>query len=247
MLGISEKDLREMKIVKWYQNKWANRVRQFGLPAALAQIGRSAVRPLFEIERELALVIPNHQPTPVYYPEIRPMTHEDVENIAKRGELSVPVRAALHRFLNEGCFGFFAEIDGRPAGYGFVQPSGIYNFGRNGCLYIPEGMMLLKNLFVFSDFRGHSLGKKLIQARIASIPAGQTPIVFVVPENRVNIRNLKMFGFQEILVVSRTTWFKRRTCQTVKVLGHEDKSRKLIARLCWAWCSDRRRCVLPGP
>ena len=235
-----------MKIVKRYLDQRISRTRQFGLPALLKLKVLSVVRPVFEIERELVMVIPNHQPTPVYYPEIRPMTHEDVENIAKRGELRESERAALHRFLNEGSFGVFAEIDGRPAGYGILQPSGVYNFGSSGCLHIPEGTMVLKNLFVFPDFRGQSLGKKLIQERIASIPAGQTPIAFVVPENRVNIRNLKMFGFQEIMVVRRTTWFKRRTCQTVKVLGDEDTCRKLIARLCWAW-SDRQRCVLPGP
>jgi len=246
MAGISEKVPFEMKIVKRYLDQRISRVRQFGLPAVLKLKCLAAVRPVIEFERELVLTLPNHQPTPVCFPEIRPMTHEDVENIAKRGELSESKRAALHRFLNEG-FGFFAEIDGCPAGYGFVQPSGVYNFGRSGCLHIPEGMMVLKNLLVFPEFRGHSLGKKLHQALIASIPAGQTPIAFVVPENRVNIRNVKMFGFQGIMVISRTTWFKDRTCQTVKILGDEDKCRKLIARLCWAWPSNRRRCVLPGP
>ena len=235
-----------MKIVKRYLDKRISRVRQFGLPAVLKLKVLAAVRPVFEIERELVMVIPNHHPMPVSYPEIRPMTHEDVENIAKGEGLSESERAGLHKFLHEGCLGFFAEIDGCPSGYGFVQPYGVYNFGASGCLHVPEGMMVLKNLHVFQNFRGQSLGKKLIQACIASIPAGQTPTVFVVPENRASIRNLKMFGFQEILAVRRTTWFKRRTCQTVKVLGDEDVSRKLVARLCWAW-SDRRRCVLPGP
>ena len=245
MAGISEKGLCALKISKWYQGKWS-RIRQFGLPAALKLKGLAAVRPVLEIERELVMVIPNHQPTPICYPKIRPMTYEDVENIAKRGELSESQRAALYNFLDDGCLGFFAEIDGCPAGYGFVQTSGVYNFGRAGCLHIPEGMMVLKNLFVFQDFRGQSLGKKLIQACIASIPAGQTPTAFVMPENRVNIRNLKMFGFQEILAVRRTAWFKSRTRQTVEVLGDEDTSRKLIARLCWAWPSNRRCCVPPG-
>jgi len=229
-----------MKIVKWYQDNWTNQVCQFGLSAALAQIGCAAVRPLFKIERKLVMVIPNHQPTPVYYPEIRPRTHEDVENTAKRGELSEPERARLHRFLNEGCFGFFAEIDGRLAGYGFLQPSGTYNFDGSGRLRIPAGMMILKNLLVFPDFRGHSLGKKLNQVRIASVPAGQTPTVFVIPENRFAIRNLKMLGFQEILAVTRTTWFKHWTRQTVKVLRDEDNSRKLIAALGRSWSSNRR-------
>jgi len=236
-----------MKIVKRYLDERISRVRQFGLPALLKLKVLAAVRPVFEIQRERVVVIPNHQPTPVYYPEIRPMTHEDVENTAKRGELRESERAALHRFLNEGCFGFLAEIDGCPAGYGILQPSGVYNFGISGCIHIPEGMMVLKNLFVFQNFRGQSIGKKLIQVCIASIPAGQTPIAFVVPENRVNIRNLEMLGFQKILAVRRTTWFKRWTCQTVTILGDEDMSRKLISRLCWAWTSDGRKCVLPDP
>jgi len=88
--------------------------------------------------------------------------------------------------------------------------------------------MVLKNLLVFPECRGRSLGKYLNQACIAAIPAGHTPIVFVMTENRIAIRNVKMFGFKEILIVTRTTWFKRWTRQTVKVLHDGDISQKLI-------------------
>ncbi|MBK1654992.1 hypothetical protein CKO29_09790 [Allochromatium vinosum] len=215
----------------WFQDKWTNRVRQFGLRAALAQAARAALRPVWEAKRDLVMAIPDHRPEPVDHAEIRRITREDVEAAADRGELTERQRTLLTGFFDEGCYGFLAEVGGRLAGYAFVQPAGAYTWAGSGRFQIPEGMRMLKNLLVFPGFRGHSLGKKLNQARIASIPADQTPIVFVMTENRFAIRNLKLFGFEEMLVVTRTTWLKRWTRQTVGVLRDGDFTRRLAAGL----------------
>lgn len=220
-----------MSACQWFQEKWVHRVRQFGLRAACAQAARAALRPVVEVKRDLVMIIPNHEPRPVELPGIRPMAAEDVEAAAERGELDARQRALLLGFLEEGSRGFLAEVDGRLAGYAFVQLAGRYPFARTGRLEIPERMMVLKNLLVFSAFRGRSLGKRLNQVRIASIPAGWTPVAFVMTENRFAIRNLTVFGFEESLIVRRTTWFQRWTRQSVAVLCSGQACDSLLAAL----------------
>lgn len=177
------------------------------------------------------MIIPNHQPHRVELPGIRPIAAQDVEAATARGELDARQRALLLGFLGEGSRGFLAEVDGRFAGYAFVQPAGRYPFARTGRLEIPERMMVLKNLLVFPAFRGRSLGKGLNQVRIASIPAGWTPVAFVMTENRVAIRNLTVFGFEETLIVRRATWFRRWTRQSVAVLCSGQACDSLLAGL----------------
>lgn len=149
----------------------------------------------------------------------------------RRGELIDREEHRLKRFLDYGCYGFLAEINHRIAGYIFIQPEGIYPFCSGGTFLIPEGMMVLKNLLVFPEFRGRSLGRYLNQACIAAISAGHTPIVFVMPENRIAIRNLRMFGFEEMLTVTRMTWFRRWTTQRIKIIKDCEITQRLIVGL----------------
>ncbi len=83
----------------------------------------------------------------------------DVEAAAERGELDARQRALLLGFLDEGSRGFLAEVDGRLAGYAFVQPAGVYQFAGSGRLRILERVMVLKNLLVFPAFRGALAGQ----------------------------------------------------------------------------------------
>ncbi len=231
-----------MSAKKWLQDKWVNRVRQFGLRVSLAQAVRAAVRPVWCMNRDLILAIPNHQPNQPEYPEIQKMTVQMVEKAAQKGKLTQREENRLKRFLDQGCWGFLAEIENRFSGYIFIQPEGIYTFGNGGNFLIPEGMMVLKNLLVFPEFRGRSLGKYLNQACIAAIPAGHTPIIFVMTENRIAIRNVKMFGFKEMLIVTQTTWFKKWTRQTVKILHSGDISQKLMYGLQYTRNTEKVNC-----
>jgi len=88
---------------KWLQEKWVNRVRQFGLRVSLAQAARAAVRPIWRVNRYLFLAIPNHQPNQPEYPEIRKMTAQMVESAAQKGELAQREENRLKRFLDQGC------------------------------------------------------------------------------------------------------------------------------------------------
>ena len=205
-----------MNIAHWFQDKWINRVRQFGLHAAFRQILLAIVRPVWQIRKNLVMAIPEHQPDKQpEHAEILDMTPHTVRNAVELGQLNERQQALLQSFLTTGCKGFFCQSDNHIAGYAFIQPAGTYVFAGSGRFQIPDGMMIFKNLLIFPQFRGHSLGKKLHQARIASIPADQTPIVFVMPENRFAIRNLKMYGFEEMLTITRITWFKKKTIQRI--------------------------------
>jgi GNAT superfamily N-acetyltransferase len=200
--------------------KLLNRFHQFGFLPSCVQMARAIARPMRQVNHYLILAVTDHQPDVLSkYSEVFEMKTEDVMAASKREDLDERQRKLLLRFLEDGCCGFALMAKDRLAGYAFVQPAGTYIFGGSGRFQVPEKMMMLKNLFVFPDFRGHALGKKLNQARLASIPAEHTPIVFVIPENRFAIRNLKMYGFEEIMIVTRKSWFKKWTIHSIRILN----------------------------
>ena len=221
-----------MSLSQWFRNKWVDRVRQFGLRVAYAQAIQAALRPIWQVNRYIVIAMPDHHPNQYsQHAETKAATSAAIEAAAKRGDLNSRQYKQLQNFLADGCWGLMAEIKGRLAGYGFIQPTGEYPFCYSGRFRIPKGMMVLKNLLVFPDFRGFSIGKNLNQARLAAIPEGCVPIVFVIVENRYAIRNLKMFGFQEILIVRRTTWFRKWAKQSIRILNDCEIAHRLILGL----------------
>jgi hypothetical protein len=218
-----------VRMVEWFREMWIDRVRQFGVRTSLVQIAKIVIQPICRNNRYYILAIRNHQPDsfPVY-PEIRVMTAERVEFFVRQGTVAKHHEFILKNLLSHGCQGFMAEIDGRFAGYAFNQPAGKYPFGYKGRFQIPQGMMLLRWLFVFSEFRGHSLGKKFDQTMIAATPTDMIPITFVNTDNLYALRNNKMYGFKEILRVAVTTWFGKWSTQKFEVLCDGDISHRLM-------------------
>ena len=88
---------------------------------------------------------------------------------------------------------------------------------------------MLKNLFVKPNYRGLSLGKKINEARINAIPKGCIPCGFVIPENKYAIRNLKLYGFQEQLKISHTSWFKKYTYTRLQLI-HDTKLNEIVIK-----------------
>ncbi len=209
-----------------------NRVRLFGLPASLAQATRAVFRPIINVKRDIVVAVVAHDPkNHILHNDVHTITPEAIEEATKHGELNERQRRQLMGFLADGCAGFMGKIEGRLAGYGFVQFSGVYKFGYDGQFPIPPGMAVLKNLLIFPDYRGRSLGKRLHEARLSAIPEGYVPLGFVIPENRYNMRNLKMIGFEEMVVVTRRTWLKRWTVQRINVIRDCDISRRIVHQL----------------
>ncbi len=192
------------------RRKILDRVQQYGLRAALAQILRALVRNVYRIDRDIVFLIPGFFGREFHDSCIKPLTHERIERAADAGELNTDEVQSLSGFLAKGCQGVCAEIDGKLAGYGLVQFEGEYRFGCTGQMIIPPDCVIVKNLFVFPDYRGHRLGQKLTEALLALIPSGRLPVGLIIPENRFAIRNWERCGFRRILQVKRWRWFRGR-------------------------------------
>jgi GNAT superfamily N-acetyltransferase len=120
--------------------------------------------------------------------------------LANEAKVNATLRRQLEAFIPLDSYAVIARHNGAVAGWGFVQRSGKSKYGQYE-YSIPEDAHLLKNLYVLPDYRGKSIGKAINLARVSSVPEGTRPIVFVIPDNRVAIRNLEMFGFKKVLLV----------------------------------------------
>lgn len=189
-------------------NNLRSRIRQFGLYSASVQIVRAMLRLVYRVELNIVFVIPEFSTPAFNDPCIVPMTRERIQKAANAGGLKENEIQLLAGFLAEGCHGICAEINGKLAGYAWIQFEGEYRFGRTGQMIIPPNYAMVKNLLVFPEYRGCKLGQKLNVARLAQIPSGHIPVAFIIPENRFSIRNWEKYGFQRVLQVKRWSWFR---------------------------------------
>lgn len=196
------------------QERIVNRIRQYGLYSAVLQLAKATIRPIYQENRDLVFVIPNFSGYSFSSAKIIRMSHERIEKALATGELDQTHAALLTGFLDAGCQGVCAEVEGRLAGYAWVQLTGEYTFGRTGRMSIPPQFALFKNLFVLPDYRGMRFGPKLNAARLALVPAGYTPVVFIIPDNRYAIRNWEHYGFQRVIEVKRWQWLQSGTWRT---------------------------------
>lgn len=190
------------------QDKIINRVRQFGLQATLLQILRAVFRGLYHFNEDIIFINTKYGEDFHLDPCIKPLTYDVLQRVSNKKILDDTTIQLLSGFIAEGSHGVCAIIEGKFAGYAWIQYNGIYRFGRSGRMAIPKGYAVLKNLYVLPEFRGHRLGRKLNEARLSLIPANCVPVVFILPENRVAIRNWEIFGFQKALQIKCWRWFK---------------------------------------
>lgn len=185
-----------------------NHLQQYGVVATVRHALRMFFRGVYRSECNVVFVIPGFFGREFHDPCIKPLTKERIERAADGGELNLAEVQLLTRFLDEGSKGIFAEIDGKLAGYAWVQYKGEYRFGRSGRMTIPSEYVFVKNLYVRPVFRGLKLGQKLNAARLSLIPSGCIPVVFIIPENRFAIRNWEKYGFERVLEAKQSRWFR---------------------------------------
>jgi len=221
-----------MTILQFIRVNITYRIRQFGLVNAVRQLIRFFIRPIYIKNEDNVLAIIQRKPiSPELYSNVMPLTIELISSNRTKWGIDEKKASVWINLLKNGCKGFVVEKDGEIAGYGFVQFTGVYKFGRTGKFMIPHSTAVLKNLFVDYKYRGQGIGKQINAARIASIPENYIPIGFVIPENKYAIRNLKMYGFEEILKIKRSIWLGRWIKQKITIYANNEITKQIIAGL----------------
>lgn len=221
-----------MKILQFIRVNIIYRIKQFGFVNAVRQLIRFFIRPIYIKNEDIVGAIIQRKPIPPeLYSNVMPLTIELISANRTKWGIDDKMVSVWKELLESGCKGFVVEKDGKIAGYGFVQFTGIYRFGRTGKFMIPHSITVLKNLFVDYKYRGQGIGKQINAARIASIPENCIPIGFVIPENKYAIRNLKMYGFEEILKIKRSIWLGRWVREKIHIYCNNSLTNLIISGL----------------
>lgn len=194
------------KIQRFIQVRIVNRIRQYGLLAAVVQLAKASIRNIYMENRDLVFIISDFTGYIFHDPCISNLSLDRIEKALVAGELDLEQAKLLSGFIGAGCLGLCAEVEGALAGYAWVQLEGAYTFGRTGHMSIPPRHALFKNLFVSPVYRGMGLGQKLNAARLALVPSEYTPVVFIIPDNRYAIRNWENYGFRKVIAIKRWKW-----------------------------------------
>ena len=211
-----------MKVFK----KIKNRIKEFGYIGSFKRFFYVLVRPIVRIKTNIVLAIPNHI-SKNKFDKTKLLNKNKINLLLKNGEINLDQANRFIRFLESNCYGFYNEKEEKLAAWGFIQNKGKYQYGMEE-YQIPKEIYILKNLFVLPEYRGKSLGKFINTARINSIPNGCLPVGFVIPENRYALRNLKMLGFKEFILVEHAVWFNKWKRKKITVLQPGEIASKIL-------------------
>lgn len=190
--------------------------KQFGVKGIIERVFNKLISPVYKSTEIIVLLISKERESETDS-SVKLMTNEKVTEWLRNNYINDSEAKKFINFLASECIGYYIEINKELAAWGFVQTKGTYKYGSY--FYdLPESVHMLKNLYVRSKFRGMSLGKKINEARINAIPDGCIPCVFVIPENKYALRNLKLYGFQEQLKISHTSWFNKYTYTSLELI-----------------------------
>ncbi|CAK7008375.1 MAG: hypothetical protein VB079_02000 [Petrimonas sp.] len=193
-----------------------NIFKQYGIYKGLIRILYAILRPIFKKKENIVLAIQNHQPKD-FDSRVRELTSDSVQSLFDSNIINLQKKESIQSILKNHSKGYYILENELLVASAFVQMSGKYKCGTY-YYNIPSFTCVLKNLYVEAPFRGKSYGKYLNKARINNIPIEYLPVAFVIPDNRYALRNLKIFGFEEILYVKHITWFSKWTKMKLKIL-----------------------------
>ena len=188
--------------------------RQFGLVVLIQHTTNAVLRPVFREKKSI-----------VYQMTVAPVpTPENVIEISKKSleKYSIPEKDYILflKNLEAGDRGFAYIVDNVIAGSGWIQEQGEYVFGKVGRLRILRNMAILKNLFVYPQYRGRGIAAKLNQGQLAAIPQ-KTAVVFIIPENRYAIKNWIKFGMKPYLSISMSSFLHGKWKLRSKLLDRD--------------------------
>jgi ribosomal protein S18 acetylase RimI-like enzyme len=196
-----------LKIQK--SNKLKDRYLQFGIIAIIWRFFKRLLQPLVYLNTFNVLVVPEHIHNQDTELGIQKISKQKIQDYFANGELLENQREQLLKFLDEGCYGYFAKTNHGLAGFAIVQNNGIYSYSVMGKFDLRDHFGMLKNLYVFPSFRGKSIGKKLNFVRISGIEENKYPIGFVVGDNKYAIRNLELNGFEKTVKIKTYIFFRK--------------------------------------
>jgi ribosomal protein S18 acetylase RimI-like enzyme len=134
----------------------------------------------------------------------------------------------LGRSLNPDEVVFIYREGNTIKGYAFIQSAGRYKFSKNVKMTLCNDMYMLKNLFVYSEFRGERIGLKLNLARVAYAKQRPNVFVLVLKENRTAIRNIEKVGFEKVALFKLKILFNFiRTAKVMSVGQHTKLAERL--------------------
>lgn len=220
-----------MMLVEIFDTKIGDRFRQFGFRVAIMQLAKIIIRPIYIKCVQKVFIIPDFHGVNYHDPDLREMTLECIKQAVEKGDFSFKEGQMFRGFLQSGCRGFYVNINEKIAGYAWLQGTGVYEFGHGGKLILPNNSAVVKNVYVFRQFRGRGISRRLNAACLAAIPPGVIPTIFIIPENRYAIRSWERFAAIPVLLVERITWFQKFSRTIVVRLSNIKPVENLISRI----------------
>jgi len=132
-----------------------------------------------------------------------PITKENASLVC---DLRDPVYEGQFRYqLSLGDFGYYAYLDDRPVGYGWIKHTGSDDY----FFKIGEDCVYLCRFFVHESLRGHGIYPEIISALIQKEDTVKTFYIAVERGNESSERGLKKVGFQFIKEYGFIRGFKK--------------------------------------
>lgn len=209
-----------------------DKIRQYGYADFLRRMLRFVVRPIWRSDMFICFIVPNYTGTTFTDSRILNLTSAAIDALSNDGKLSKEEDIELRALLSDGSYGIGCMVDGDLAGHAWIQPGGTeYRFGNGGYITIPNNFAVMKNLYVRPSCRGDGLGRVLNQARLALVSSDQVPVVFIINDNRIAIRNWGIYGFKPVLEVSLTCYLSRFMSMKVRQIADLDAACVLARNL----------------
>ena len=132
-----------------------------------------------------------------------PITQENVSLVC---DLRDPMYEGQFRYqLSLGDFGYYAYLDGKPVGYGWVKHTGSDDY----FFKIGEGCVYLCRFFVHETMRGHGIYPEIISELIKKENNAETFYIAVERGNESSERGLKKVGFKFVKEYGFIRGFKK--------------------------------------
>lgn len=199
------------KLLKFYRLHWTNRVKQYGLKLAIKQLMLSLFKNIVKFDHQLVLLVTKEPLENESLNISRVESMDELHSLTSALQFSKNIKQnTIKNLLNKKNVVYLYVLEGVIIAYAAIQLQGIYSFGPMGKLAISNELIVFNNLFVDSDYRGHSIAKKLNHARIMDQQnEGSIQCVFVMKGNTPALNNWIKLGFDVHMEIKQVVFFNK--------------------------------------